>query len=275
VPRLQAPILAFSWMMHSTLALIGFVDFGALALTLLLAFVPASYFARTDGHVLVPLLRRRMHRMHVYVGLCFLSGIGSGLHQGLLAGVLFNVGALTLLWPILTAVAARQAPAWRGVALSCACTPKWLFVFPLVLALHGLTSYIGLRTAGNFTMFSNLRTEGPRSNHLLLGSNPLKLWDYQEDVVRFIRINDRKARIGYQYQPLRGNELPVVEFRKLIYAWTAAGVRVPMTFEYRGEIHATENIVTDPAWRTSSRDWEMRLLDFRVIQAGGPNRCRW
>jgi hypothetical protein len=275
VSRLQAPILAFSWMMHSTLALIGFVDFGALALTLLLTFVPAPHFARMGGVVLVPLLRRRMHRLQVYVGLCLLSGVSSGLHQNLLAGALFDLGALVLVWPILAALATRQGPSWQGVALTCRRTPKWMFVFPLVVALHGLTSYLGLRTAGNFTMFSNLRTEGPRSNHLLLGSNPLKLWGYQEDVVRFIRINDRKAKIGYQYQPLRRNELPVVEFRKLIYAWTAAGITVPMTLEYRGQVHSTENIVTDPAWRTGSRDWEMRLLDFRVIQAGGPNRCRW
>lgn len=40
VPRAQAAVLAFSWTMHATLALIGFVDFGALALALLLTFVP-------------------------------------------------------------------------------------------------------------------------------------------------------------------------------------------------------------------------------------------
>jgi hypothetical protein len=124
-------------------------------------------------------------------------------------------------------------------------------------------------------MFSNLRTEGASSNHFLLGGNPLKLWSYQEDVVRFVDIDDRRARIGFQYQPLQGNHLPVVEFRKLIYAWTRAGSTVPMTFEYRGTIYSTEDIVNDPAWRRDSRDWEMVLLDFRVIQPDGPNRCRW
>jgi len=141
--------------------------------------------------------------------------------------------------------------------------------------LHGLTSYLGLRTAGNFTMFSNLRTEGPASNHLLLSGNPVKLWHYQEDVVRFIRIDDRRSRIGYQYQPLEGSLLPVVEFRKLIYRWTKAGAAVPMTFEYRGTIHSTTDITRDPEWETRSRDWAMRLLDFRVIQPNGPNACRW
>ena len=43
IPRLQAPVLAFSWTMHATLALIGFVDFGALALALLFTFVPQPY----------------------------------------------------------------------------------------------------------------------------------------------------------------------------------------------------------------------------------------
>jgi hypothetical protein len=124
-------------------------------------------------------------------------------------------------------------------------------------------------------MFSNLRTEGPVSNHFLLSGNPLKVWSYQEDVVRFIDIDDRRAKIGYQYQQLRGRQLPVVEFRKLIYAWTRAGSRIPMRFEYRGRLYATEDIVNDPVWRTESRDWKMVLMDFRVIQAHGPNRCRW
>jgi len=48
-----------------------------------------------------------------------------------------------------------------------------------------------------------------------------------------------------------------------------------MTFEYRGQVRMTENITTDPEWRTSGRDWEMRLLDFRVIQFQGANECRW
>ena len=67
----------------------------------------------------------------------------------------------------------------------------------------------------------------------------------------------------------------MVEFRKLIYAWTRAGATIPLTFEYRGRVHATADIVNDPVWRTPARDWEMRLMDFRVIQEEGPSRCRW
>lgn len=124
-------------------------------------------------------------------------------------------------------------------------------------------------------MFSNLRTEGPVFNHLLLSSDPLKLWDYQEDVVSFIEIDDERAEIGRDYEFLEGNKLPAVEFRKLIYEWTQADYVVPLTFEYRRQVYSTKDIVNDPVWPTDQRDWEMLLLDFRLIQAEGPNRCRW
>ena len=147
-----------------------------------------------------------------------------------------------------------------------------MFVFLVALFLFGMTSYVGLRTAGNFSMFSNLRTEENVANHLLLGSNPIKVWGYQEDVVRFIETDDDSGDVIHHYQrPLRGYELSVTEFRKWIYEWTEAGQTVPLKFEYRGEIHSTK----DPVWRTDERNWEMVLMDFRAIQPGGPNRCRW
>jgi hypothetical protein len=69
--------------------------------------------------------------------------------------------------------------------------------------------------------------------------------------------------------------LPVVEFKKLIVLWREAGRVVPMRFEYQGKTYATENVVQEPDWQVDGFDWEMRLLDFRVIQPEGPNRCRW
>ena len=142
-----------------------------------------------------------------------------------------------------------------------------MFVFLVLLFLYGMTPYLGLRTTGTFTMFSNLRTEGTFSNHLLLRSNPLKVWGYQEDVVRLREIRDGRWS--------EEKSLPVVEFRKRIYEWTQAGRTVPLVLEYRGETYSTEDIVKDPVWRTEKRNWEMMLLDFRAIQPEGPNQCSW
>jgi hypothetical protein len=276
VPRFQGPLLAYSWSMHATLSLIGFVHFGALAFALLFTFVPTRYLDLMTSRLRLPILGRAVPRAHAYFALCVLSGLCSGLHQRLAGVALFNLAALVILWPVLVSLAAQAPrPAWPGVSLRNRLTPGWMFVFPLFLLLHGLTSYLGLRTAGNFSMFSNLRTEGARSNHLLLGGNPLKLWGYQEDVVRFISVDDSVATIRDNYQPLQGNQVPVIELKKLIYGWTRAGKTVPMTFEYRGQVYTTQDIVHDPRWRTGARDWRMRLMDFRVIQTEGPNRCRW
>eukprot|EP00466_Bigelowiella_natans_P018781 jgi/Bigna1/81169/fgenesh1_pg.78_\ len=54
--------------------------------------------------------------------------------------------------------------------------------------LFGLSPYIGLRTAGCFSMFSNLRTEGPYhpSNHLLIPSALTSLFSIQGDMVTII-----------------------------------------------------------------------------------------
>lgn len=284
VPRFQAPVLLYSWTMHSVLAMIGFIDFGALAFSLLFTFVPYSYYQVLNNHANLSLFGIKIHRAHVYFIINAIGGILSGIHFHiypflnikLVSGILLNLASLIFIWPILYIIfLPSRRPVWLGVPVFNRKMPKFMFVFLVFLFLYGMTSYLGLRTAGNFSMFSNLRTEGEVSNHLLLRSNPIKVWDYQEDVVRFIKIDDERAKIGHKYRPLQGNELPVVEFRKLIYNWTKAGYTVPLTFDYRGEIYSTEDIVKDSVWRTDKRNWEMVLMDFRAIQPDRPNQCSW
>lgn len=275
VPRAQLAVVTFSWSMHATLALISFVDFGALAFALLFTFVPERHTFAMAGSVSIPVLRLRLPRPACYLILALVVGLCQ-LWSTVAAGIAFNAAALVMIWPLLRAlVDPTERQPWPGVPLRFATTPRGLFVFPVLLLVHGMTGYLGLRTAGNFSMFSNLRTEGARSNHLLLGSNPLKIWGYQEDVVHFVDAFHEQVPIGYNYQPLQDRQLPVVEFRKLISWWTRAGRTVPLVFDYGGVRHQSNDIVNDPEWRSRGWDWEMRLMDFRVIQPEGPNRCRW
>lgn len=276
IPKFQAPMLLVFGTMHAVLAMTGFNDFSALAFSLLFTFIPSSYYPMINSYVNLRFPRLRIHRAHAYFIINLLGAILSG---GLLtgtriqyfqqvSGLSFILAALIFTWPILSMIfSSSRRPVWGGVPVLNRHMPKFMFVFLVLLFLYGMTPYLGLRTAGNFTMFSNIRTEGTFSNHLLLRSNPTKVWGYQEDVVRFMEI--RRAR------HLKGNSLPVVEFRKAIYEWTQAGQTVPLELEYRGEIYSTEDIVKDPVWRTEKRNWEMMLLDFRVIQSEGPNQCRW
>ena len=51
---------------------------------------------------------------------------------------------------------------------------------------------------------------------------------------------------------------------------------IVVMFNYQGETIVSEDIANEPGWVVRERDWEMRLLDFRVIQPDGPpNECRW
>lgn len=280
VPRLQAGILAFSLTMHAALALIGFVDFGALAVALLFTFVPASHL-----QLLTAGRGPAAPRMRAYTGICFVIALVCGwsvhVHRipelTLLTGLAFDAAVIIAIWPLPAALfAADRGPRWQGVPVLDKRMPAVLYVFPLLLVFIGLTPYLGLRTAGNFSMFSNLRTEGASSNHFLLGSNPIKVWGYQDDLVWILDIDDRHGDVIYHYDGSpRGYALPVVEFRKWIHAWDKAGYTVPMTYAYDGYRHTTEDIVNDPAWRTADLSPEMYLMDFRYVQPGQPNYCRW
>jgi hypothetical protein len=288
VPRAQAIVLCFVMLFHTYLSLIGLVHFQSIALALILTFVPKEILEAWQGDRFVHVGTLRIDRIHAYFMLCAFAGILTGIQYHAvpvfanrysmyaMQGVFYNLGVLVLLWPLLASmVAGNRQWRWRGVKVFNGETPGFLYFFPLLLLLWGGTSHLGLRTAGNLSMYSNLQTEGETSNHILFRNNPIKLWGYQEDTVSIIEIDDTAARVGYQYPLLQGNKLPVVEFRKLIDKWAKAGMSVPIVFEYRGQTYNTENIAVDPGWRVQEWDWEMKLMDFRTIQPEGPNRCRW
>lgn len=283
IPQLQVIMFSWSMLMHLVLAPIGFVDFGSLAFAFWLTFIPSNYSYCLRQPIKIP-LSKSIDRSLIYLAINITVGLISGIYYlaypefniKAIAGILFIISVLIVTTPLVKKLI-KQPNSWRGVAVIDRQMPKFMYLFIFLLSIYAATPYLGLRTAGNFSMFSNLRTEGTTSNHLLLSSNPLKLWNYQEDVVKIIEIDDERAEIGHKYRPLKDHFLPVVEFNKLIYKWTQAGYRVALKFEHGDRLYTTNNIVTDPQWRTPRRNWEMKLMDFRVIQPdnGEPNYCRW
>lgn len=286
VPRLQAPILLLSWLMHAFIAMIGFVDFSALAGSLLFTFIPDHYLQRWQEQSEISLWGQKIHRVRLYFAINAFAGLFSALYYlayldfdiKATAGAIFNLASVIFLWPILTQLfTPKNRPAWKGLPVLNSSMPKFMAVFLIGLCCFGFMPYLGLRTAGTFSMFSNLRTEGPRSNHLLLASNPLKRWRYQEDVVWVLDLPAEVVEMDSKNAELEGSALPVVEFKKMIYEWTQMGQTVPVVFEYQGQTYDSPNIVQDPQWQTPHRNWEMYLMDFRVIEPenSGPNLCRW
>ena len=297
-PKTQALMLAFSLAMHASFALIGFVDFSALAVALLFTFIPPAYLNVLDQR---PSVRiggvATVSRAHAYLSILLVGFFFGGIHHKIypiygpkiltalfISGMFFLVATIVFYWPILVRLCAANRLPWTGVPLlSSASTTaqsgqghRALVLFSAsIILLFGLSPYLGLRTAGTFSMFSNLKTEGEYSIHFLLGQNQLKLWGYQEDVVEVLEIDDETARLGHKYRPLKGYKLPVVEFRKLVHKWTEANYTVPIRFVHNGVEYASADIVNDPTWKTPNRTWETYLMDFRIIQPDGANQCRW
>ncbi|MBW4709177.1 hypothetical protein KX928_15400 [Roseobacter sp. YSTF-M11] len=288
LPKFQWFALCFSLLVHLQLAVLRIVDFQAIAIALIIAFVPATVWDAWKRQALARIGPFQVHRLRLFFAMN-LAGTAIMFAQGLdlidwprpltAWGLLFIGGLLVMLWPVISDLfSPARGWRWEGVPVLQGQVPTWLYVMPVLVLMFGLTSHMGLRTAGNLSMYSNLRTELGQNNHIILGASPLKWAGYQEDVVHIIDIGDTATISGVldRWGPLEGNYLPVVEFHKLMWRWRERGETVPMTVEYAGVTTTSDNLPLDPAWRVDNWDWEMRVMDFRVIESGdGPNHCRW
>ncbi len=272
--RRRALTVAFA--LHAALALAVFYDFSALMFALLWLFVPAPLL---DGD---PRLERRLAQA---LGLVLAAGAGAG-------GLLWLSGsAERFVHPLqggalVLAVLHCAVPLWRRwrqrtfqpVSQALPRMPRGLWAAPALLALFAGSNYLGLRTAGTFSMFSNLRTEAGRSNHLLIpADHPLVLWDFQRDVV-WVEALDERARARGEVAV--GEGLPRVEWVKHLRRWQGSGLTgvKAVLREADGVQHAYDDLTEHAALGPQpSGPWASRLLDFRPVQpsAEAPNRCRW
>src|SRR5262249_50251754 len=157
---------------------------------------------------------------------------------------------------------ARAGTRVAGVTMNLRSAKGLAWGFVAFLIFHGATPYLGLRTTGNFTMFSNLATENWRSNHLLVPSG--QLFGYQQDIV-WIRSIDRRVRHWYKrkdmHESLEGMGLPAVEFRKLVGKWSSQEDMQKLHAEltYEGQDLVSSDLAKDLRWGTQRGDWASRF----------------
>jgi len=159
---------------------------------------------------------------------------------------------------------------------------KWSWLIFAFFVFFVMNPYLGLRTVGNLTMFSNLRTDGPTSNHLLLGSNPLKIFHLQEDTIEVIDADERfegdnKPQIvpGYKVQRL-------VFDRQLVEELEVADEfpELYLKIHYEDQILETFDLNNDPAFdifRRNQEPWWSRIYhNFRAVPVSRePFECKW
>lgn len=153
---------------------------------------------------------------------------------------------------------------------------KSLYIFPALIFLFGSFNYLGLSTAGTFSMFSNLRTEGTSWNHLLVPRS-VRVFDYQNDIYwtlsapkNLLRVNREHPRLNYG--------TPEIEFHRVLAFWKKEGID-PGGFVY--EINDEKKELDKGELEVFLRNknygvLEKKLLYFRRIQPYyEANECRW
>ncbi len=175
-------------------------------------------------------------------------------------------------------------------------------VLPAVVLFNGLNPYLGLKTENAFSMFSNLRTEGGRSNHLFLG-DWMKVFDLQDDLVEIVEVkrwqtpfvprpgnerDERKAEAS-KFNPFRKLKfrsridiykeqqqlIPYFEFRRICAENPRGNIRV--TYRHRGATKRFElrnGRANDPELVTPSHWLLRKFLCFRPVDSGPKMRCR-
>jgi hypothetical protein len=286
-PRYQWVALCASLLVHVVLALARVTDFQAIAVALLFTFLPRPIWNRLARRQTIGIGGAGVTRFQIYFLMnswvlmgAWLALLSAGLpttQMYALTGVLFNVSLLILLWPIVSELFSRNRQwRWDGVRPFHGRTPKILFLVPVAMLAWGLTSYLGLRTAGNFSMFSNLRTEQGGWNHLVLSGPIATLATHQQDLVHIHSIGELPPGLHQSREPLTGMKLPLIEFRKMMYRLGQMDQPVPATISFEGRNWTSADIARHPDWAVDRRDLVMYLSDFRPVQVNpSPNMCRW
>lgn len=190
--------------------------------------------------------------------------------------------------------------AWRASSQSVNVQPPfrvmapWLFVVPLLGFANGLTAYLGIKTVANYSMFSNLRTEGGVTNHMLPGLQALEVVEVAHDVAivydfqvpSHVQVSWLTELRGGTFwlrrqtrwlQEPRPVTIPWLELRRAVWLWKTAGVgRIQVAYERNGVRRRVEDATTDPELAAPLSWWARQFVAFRAIQPSGePVRCRW
>lgn len=246
---------------HIYLACCGFANFSAFAVLLLAGNL--IDFEKHDELLLLKPLR-------IYIAGCLAAGVLGYLYVQysgwfhvlkLLRGIVLGL-ALIALFKALLQYQVDFKPN-HGKKLLPALTV-------LVLFLWGMQGYVGLSTARNFNMYSNLLTIQSRSNHYLINTNYTKIWNFEEDLVTIIKC-PAEAKY-YNGLIVEDYYIPMIEFKKMAKKWAQEGNDDSCVIEYKGK---TIHIKSLKQSEYSKPEWWYSLLFYRLIPKDDTNVCVW
>jgi hypothetical protein len=136
-------------------------------------------------------------------------------------------------------------------------------VIALLFFLNGVSPYLGFKTGQTISMFSNLITEGGRSNHLLVPN--IQIFDYQHRIATIIKTD----------QPIlakwRSEGYKMVEYQVLDYLERTPGTQATFIVDgttYRHTPTRPLATIVDLPPR-----WLRKLMVFRPVILKSPKKC--
>ena len=263
--RTQKFGIAMILLIHALLAPVGFADFSSLGMSLLWLYVSADALNAMPNRRYFSAMAIAFIAMQLLFAIWRIPTRDEVYND--IEGAILVLAFVPVWFMYFRANVPGPAMHWPR---------PWLHrAFLVFMVFFAMNNYLGLRTAGTMSMFSNLVTEGERSNHFLLGSNPIKVFGFQEDIVELVYIDPRI--IGrYRRTLYRRNRVPRVEFDAILDRLRRRNFnQLRMAVRYDGKLYKTQDLVNDTTFDFSVPWWQKKVFKFRVIQPRRPQKCAW
>ena len=141
---------------------------------------------------------------------------------------------------------------------------QWLIV--LMAVVNGFCPYLGLKTQGSFTMFSNVRTEDGHWNHLVAPQSMRIFDDFQDANLDVVATNDLRLQVDYVEPDYL---VPKFEIQRV----AAINPDLTVTLRENGQDVVLKSATLMPTLGTTPNWWLRKLLIFRPVTRHGEPYC--
>ena len=272
IPRLRLGGVLLGVLFHGVLALDlerHFFDFSSVMYALLIAFLPVSA-ATWAARRWAP--RASIRRRAAAAALFALAITSTAIVVRTPWALPAATGLAALLWLGWAAmvvaglvVLVRRGPVASPDPDALSVTRPWLWILPALVLANGISPYLGWKTGGAFNMYSNLRVEGDRPNHLFLPGS-LRLSRHHRDLVAIVSSSDPELEAYGEAEVL----VPFFELRDYL----SSRPDVAVAYRRDGELHDLSRAADDPELVEPVPWWQRKLLLFRPVDAGAVESCR-
>lgn len=312
IPRTRIYGLIVGLCFHGMLGL-GYPSFSVLMYSFLSLFVPPASYDRISATVgglwrRIP-YRDRLSGPVIQLGLVLstLSILWVFIGGGDEGTFLFSKEGLYLILSVVLGIAflyfvVRLKPIGIDDKLTFLPQMKWLLILPAIVILNGVLPHVGAKNIQAMAMFSNLQTEGGKTNHLLfpaswqlsdnlkdlvsirssnyaalnqLAGEVVKKTQFvttvamPRDYVEYSRARDREFRFRFKYR------IPFVMLQNLVSEMARDGNKnIALVYERGGEVFSTAHAELDPTLSRASV-FQKKLLSQRAVPDDERGICMW